>query len=332
MGSKQELLNFIWETAKTLRFETVLDAFSGSGCVAYMFKLQGKGVTANDYLQYAYHIANATIANNREELSDDDLSTLLKANRRRRSFIQRTFKGLYFTDEENRFLDNVSANIPSLESAHKRSLAISALSRACIKRRARGVFTYVGLNKYNDGRLDLRMSLRDHFLRAASEFNLAVLDNGRKNFAFNEDIFELNVPAPDLVYIDPPYVTPHSDNDYLRRYHFVEGLASYWGGKRIEILAHTKTKKLRKYPTPFDRRKTVYGAFEQLFAKFAGSRLLVSYSSNSLPTRDEMKALLKNHKKAVSIEKLAHRYSFGTYNHKIGNPTNLVDEYLFIAV
>ena len=112
----------------------------------------------------------------------------------------------------------------------------------------------------------------------------------------------------------------------------MEGLASYWEGRRIEILEHTKTRKLRKYPTPFDRKKTVYDAFDRLFAKFARSQLLISYSSNSIPTREEMKMLLRNHKKAVSVEKLPHRYSFGTHNHKLGNPTNVVDEYLFVAV
>jgi len=28
---------------------------------------------------------------------------------------------------------------------------------------------------------------------------------------------------PDLVYIDPPYYSPYSDNEYVRRYHFVDG-------------------------------------------------------------------------------------------------------------
>jgi DNA adenine methylase len=332
MGSKRDLLDFIWHAVEPLRFETVLDAFSGSGCVAYMFKAHGKTVTANDHLEYAYHIANASIANNREQLNDNDITLLLKPNRHRKQFIQRTFRRLYFADEENRFLDNVCSNIPELASRYKRSLAVASLSRACIKRRPRGVFTYVGLNKYDDGRRDLRMSLQDHFLRAISEFNTAVFDNDQVNRAYNEDIFDLNIPKPDLVYIDPPYVTPHSDNDYLRRYHFVEGLASYWSGGRVEILSHTKTKKLRKYPTPFDRKRTIREAFDRLFQKFAKSKIVVSYSSNSIPTKEEMKALLRNHRKEVHVERFRHRYSFGTYNHKINNPTNVVDEYLFIAV
>lgn len=331
MGSKKVLLQFIWDTVKQLKFQSVLDAFSGSSCVSHLFKVHGKQVLTNDHLEYAYHIANATVANNRERLNDADLELLLRPNRRRRQFIQRTFKGMYFSDDDNKFLDNVSANIRDMESSHKRSLAIAALCRACVKRRPRGIFTFVGLDKYDDGRLDLRLHLREHFLRAVAEFNRAVYDNESQCVAYNEDIFDLQIPAPDLVYLDPPYVTPHSDNDYLRRYHFVEGLCSYWERPGSEILHHTKTKKLRRYPTPFASKTTIYDAFERLVEKFASSTIVISYSSNCLPNRGELIDILKNHRRAVTVKKFSHRYSFGTHNHKIGNLTNLVDEYLFVA-
>lgn len=331
MGSKKALLQFIWDMVQPLKFETVLDAFSGSSCVAQMFKAHGKQVTTNDHLEYAYHLANATIANGSEHLTYDEIQLLLKPNRRRRQFIQRTFRGMYFSDDENMFLDNVSANIRVLESPVKRSMAIAALCRACVKKRPRGIFTFVGLDKYDDGRLDLRMPLRDHFLRAVGEFNGAVYENGYRCAAYNKDIFDLKIPAPDLVYLDPPYVTPHSDNDYLRRYHFVEGLCSYWERPGSEILHHTKTKKLRKYPTPFASKVSIYDAFERLFEKYASSTLVLSYSSNCFPRKTEMVAMLKNQGRSVTVQSFSHRYSFGNQNHKIGNPTNLVDEYLFIA-
>jgi DNA adenine methylase len=330
MGSKKALLQFIWDTVGQIEFHTVLDAFSGSSCVAQTFKLHGKQVTTNDHLEYAYYLASATVANNSERLSDEDIQQLLKTNRRRRQFIQRTFKGLYFSDDENKFLDNISANLRLLKSS-KRSLAIAALCRACIKKRPRGIFTFVGLDKYDDGRQDLRLHLRDHFLRAVKEFNRAVYDNGQRCVAHNKDIFELKMPVPDLVYIDPPYVTPYSDNDYLRRYHFVEGLCSYWERPGSEILHHTKTKKLKKYPTPFASKVTIHDAFERLFEKFKDSTLVISYSSSGLPGKDELIAMLKNQRRAVTVESFSHRYSFGNHNHKIGNPTNLVNEYLFVA-
>ena len=327
MGSKQGILPTIWSAVKYLPFTTVLDAFSGSGCVSYMFKSQGKAVISNDFLKYSYHMVHALVANAHETLTESDVAMLLEPNVERQNFIQETFQGLYFADEENLFLDNTIANIQRLTSSYKQSLALSALNRACIKRRPRGVFTYVG-SRYDDGRRDLRLSLQEQFLEAIALLNCTVFDNGQQNLALNKDVFDLDTVA-DLVYLDPPYYTPLSDNDYLRRYHFVEGLSCYWQG--VEILHHTKTKKLHKYYTPFDSRTEVYGAFERLFQKFSNSIIVVSYSSNSLPKRGELTEMLKAIKGNVIVHIIGHKYSFGTHSHKVGNQNNSVQEYLFVA-
>src|SRR5215472_9924703 len=76
MGSKQVLLPFILKHISALRFDRVLDAFSGSGCVAYALKHQGAEVHANDFLRFAFHIARATVENNTALLTDNDLSRL----------------------------------------------------------------------------------------------------------------------------------------------------------------------------------------------------------------------------------------------------------------
>ena len=41
MGSKSKLLSEIWAVASQFEFDTVVDLFSGSGIVGYMFKAQG---------------------------------------------------------------------------------------------------------------------------------------------------------------------------------------------------------------------------------------------------------------------------------------------------
>lgn len=327
MGSKQNILPHIWNAVKHLSFHTVLDAFSGSGCVGYMFKCQGKSVISNDFLQYSYHIANALVANNTDFLTEEDVLMLLEPDPEREDFIQRIFQNLYFSDEDNLFLDNTVANIQKLTSPFKQSLALSALNRACIKRRPRGVFTYTG-NRYDDGRRDLKLSLKEQFLAAIPLLNASIFDNGQNNIAINQDVFSLDI-KPDLVYFDPPYYTTHSDNDYVRRYHFVEGLCCYWQG--VEILYHTKTRKLRKYYTPFDSRTEVYPAFERLFQKFSESIIVTSYSSNSLPNKHDLLNMLYAVKRQVEVYEIDHRYSFGTHSHKIGNPNNSVQEYLFVA-
>ena len=93
--------------------------------------------------------------------------------------------------------------------------------------------------------------------------------------------------------MDPPYYSLCSDNEYVRRYHFVEGIACDW--ENVEMQMETKTKKFKNYPTPFSTKKGVYNAFDQLFKKHRKSILVVSYSSNSLPTMEEMVSIMSKY-------------------------------------
>jgi DNA adenine methylase len=328
MGSKYKLLPFVWEHTKHLACETVLDAFGGSGCVSYLYKAHGKAVTSNDLLLYSHHIAKATVENDSVTLDEQDLGMLLTLDIETDGFIRETFKDLYFTEEENHFLEQAWHRIHLLEDPYKRSLALASLCRACIKRRPRGIFTYTG-NRYDDGRKDLRTGLRDHFVEAVHAFNGAVFANGKRCAARSGDVFDLEDREFDLVYIDPPYFSLQSDNDYLRRYHFVEGLCSYW--KEAEIQHETKTKKLKKIQTSFHSREETYESFRRLFGMFERSAFAVSYSSNCLPNEREMTEMLREFRTHVSVKRFEHRYSFGNQNHKIGDNKNAVTEYLFIA-
>ena len=132
----------------------------------------------------------------------------------------------------------------------------------------------------------------------------------------------------DLVYIDPPYYSPYSDNEYVRRYHFVEGLARNWNG--IEIQEHTKTKKFKNYPTPFSTKDGAVSAFDALFKKYAKSVLIVSYSSNSLPTQNEMIEIMSKYKQYVEVVPVDYTYSFGNQN-GAATHRNRVKEYLFVG-
>ncbi|HCT84514.1 MAG: DNA adenine methylase [Bacteroidetes bacterium GWE2_42_24] len=327
MGSKYKILPFLWDSIKHFDFNSALDAFSGSGCVSYMLKQKGIEVYSNDFMSFSSNITKALVENSTVKLSNNDLEILLQENLKSGDFISVTFDKIYFEKEDNEFLDNIRANIDLLDHPIKRSLALASIVRACMKKRPRGIFTYVG-QRYDDGRRDLQLSLKEHFLENVESFNSAVFNNGRNNKSFNKDIFELNVKA-DLVYFDPPYLTSKSDNDYIRRYHFVEGLVKNWEGLTIE--QNTKTKKFKKYPSPFDSKSTVNDALDRLFKKHQDSILVVSYSSNSIPAKEEMIELLKKYKKNVELKEIDYQYSFGNQNHKIGDNANKVKEYIFIA-
>jgi DNA adenine methylase len=327
MGSKQNILPYLWQAASPFDFESILDLFSGSGVVSYMFKAQGKQVFSNDFMAMGAAYTCAMVENNHVILSDNDVDRLLDRAVKTDHFVSTTFKGLYFRDEENHLIDCIRANIKKIKCGYKRAIAMTALIRAAMKKRPRGIFTYIG-ERYDDGRRDLKLSFEDHFVQAVKIVNQAVFDNGKNNLSRQGDALAVHW-KPDMVYMDPPYFSPFSDNDYVRRYHFVEGLACDWKG--VEIQEHTKTKKFKSYPSPFNSRVGAHDAFDKLFNNFKDSILLISYSSNSLPTKEEMLSVISKYKEHVKVISIDYRYSFANQGHRIANNKNKVKEYIFIG-
>lgn len=327
MGSKNKIIYEIWNVLKNYDFKTFFDAFGGSNVVGYFMKTRGKQVISNDFMEISFVTSKAIIENTNIILEDPEIDFLLN-NLNNESFISKTFKDLYFDKEDNKFLDQVRYNISLLKNEYKKSISLAALVRSCIKKRPRGIFTFVG-NRYDDGRKDIKKSLRQHFLDNIILFNNAVFNNNTKCKSYNSQIQEIHINT-DLVYLDPPYFTPNSDNDYVRRYHFVEGLVKNWKG--LEIQKNTKTKKFKSYNTPFSQKENAYLAFEVLIKRYRNSIIAISYSSNSKPTKDEMIEIISKYKKKVSVYEIDHVYSFGNQGHIIGNNNNRVKEYLFIGV
>ena len=181
MGSKHRLLSWIHSVLRTLDFETAADPFTGSGCVAYLLKAMGKRVLASDFLNFPAVIASATIQNSRHQLDEAAVERLLHPVRNGPDFITRTFKDIFFSPPDLRFLDRISANLKHLEHAQQRNLARAAMIRSCLKKQPRGVFSVSGdLSHYDDGRRDLRLSIKDHFLEQVETFNRIVFDNGQR--------------------------------------------------------------------------------------------------------------------------------------------------------
>ena len=327
MGSKNKILPYIRDITREFDFSSAIDLFSGSGIVSYMLKSEGKAVISNDYMALGSTFSKALIENNSEILPLKLAKKLLCKNEKNDKFIQSNFKDLYFADEENILIDNIRSNIRGLRNPYKKALALSALCRACTKKRPRGIFTYTG-NRYDDGRKDLKTTLEDHFINAVDIFNNAVFDNKKTNLSMRKDAMDLT-SSGNFVYMDPPYYSLCSDNEYIRRYHFTEGICCNWEG--VEMQWHTKTKKFKNYPTPFSHKENAKDAFDKLFDKYKKSIILVSYSSNCLPTLDEMVEMLAKYKKDVKVLSIDYRYSFANQKENMSTNKNMVKEYLFLG-
>lgn len=327
MGSKRRLLPWIHSVLRSLPFETVADPFVGSGCVAYLLKAMGKRVVASDFLNFPTVLATATVVNSHHVLDGRAVRRLLATRRSGPHFIEETFTGVFFTPEDLRTLDRICANLDALARPEQRALACAALLRSCLKKQPRGVFTVSGdLSHYDDGRRDLRISIEEHFVEQVDAFNRVVFDNGSTHVAHKIDVFDTRPEGIDLVYLDPPYVPRSDDNCYMKRYHFLEGLSCYWRG--VRLMESTRVKKIEKPYTPFSYRKTAMDAFDRLFHLYQDSIIVLSYSSNGYPGREEIEALMNRYKPDVVTYERPHRYHFGTHG---GVARATVREYLIVG-
>ncbi|MBI3332321.1 DNA adenine methylase, partial [Candidatus Peregrinibacteria bacterium] len=141
-GSKAKLLDWIWHQISNLDFHTCLDVFGGTGAVAYRLKQEGRQVTYNDYLQFNHLMASALIENSTEKLSDEEVNWLVSEHGEIKytNLIERIFPDIYFTNEENRWIDRTFSNMRHLDSAYKFAIAFFAIAQACIIKRPYNLF------------------------------------------------------------------------------------------------------------------------------------------------------------------------------------------------
>lgn len=316
-GSKLKLVDWIWDAIKEFQFHSALDAFGGTGSIAYMLKAKGKRVTYNDILKFNWFIGLALIENDQETIQENDIDFLITKHHSIKypSFIYDTFKNIYFTNEENKWIDVVVTNINSLKNIYKKAIAYFALFQACIIKRPFNLFhrknLYVRLSEVernfgNKATWDTPFEV--HFRKFIKEANQAVFSNNQSNQALNLDVFDVSGDF-DLVYIDTPYISKNGVGvDYLGFYHFLEGLVNYSHWKEM-IDYGSKHKKLKSNGSVWTNKNEILPAFDKLFRKFRDSILVVSYRSDGIPSVKEIEHLLKKYRKnIVELKRKEYKY------------------------
>ena len=307
-GSKRKLVDWIWENVSELEFETVLDVFGGTGVVSHMFKNAAKTVTYNDNLAFNHSIGLALIENNKQKLSQEEIELILAIDKKQDypDFIQRNFSNIYFTDNENAWLDCVIYNISHLlENPYKQALARFALFQSCIIKRPYNLFHRANLymrtakvERSFGNKSSWDTPFESHFRNFIAEANSAVFDNFKKNEAIQCDA--LNTPTGfDLVYIDPPYLNKKGTGvDYRDFYHFLEGIVNYENWAEL-IDYKSKHRRLTPKKSLWNTPASIVEAFEALIERHRNSILLVSYRDDGIPTKKQLVQMLLSYKKHV---------------------------------
>ena len=334
-GSKRRMLTNIFQVLKGIEFTTALDVFGGTGVVSYLMKRMDKQVTFNDHLRANYWSAVGLIENGSVRITDEDRSLLLKSvsapGPEEPGFIEKTFEGVYFTSEENRWLDNMIVAIENLLDMYdpcvarfKKALALYAVFQSSLRKRP--------FNMFHRANLQLRLRevhrsfgnlttwntpFSQHFNHFLDEANNLVFDNGKANLVFCEDARDWVPPnTVDLVYIDPPYVsTPPQWHtvDYAPKYHFLEGLVRYEEWPTL-INTDSLRKEIRDGYRPWaTEEERLAGAplttLGQIFERYQASIIVVSYRDPGFPSIEALSAALRNIKPRVQVFRWPHRYA-----------------------
>lgn len=336
-GSKRKIIPWIWSHLNNLDFTSALDVFGGTGSVSYLLKQMGKAVTYNDYLNFNHQIGMALIENDDVTLSQADIDlALTPLPGQSDCFIRNTFKGIYFTDDENEWIDKTVARIRSLNaSPYKQALMYYGLFQSCLVKRPFNLFhrrnlyvRFAKIDRQFGNKTTWDRPFSELFPAFCGEVNSFVFKGGKRCRAVCYDALEIPVGAYDLVYIDPPYLKKDRWTDsYLSYYHFLEGLCRY---EEWNSLIDYETPNLRMKVAPGD----VWGdcnarikALDALFENFKTSTLVISYKRFGVPSIDTLLRMLKKHGRTVRSYTRHYKYAL---NHQNGE-ADLNREVLLIS-
>jgi len=342
-GSKRKLISWISECLGDRATGSVLDLMSGTASVAYYFKREGCRVACNDYIRCNYMTAIALVENSCVTLGPDDIDFLLQDGEDHPSytFIRDNFRGFYFTDPENTWLDKRIARIDELATIHagdtlkyKRALAFHALSQAALMKRPFNLFHRKNLDvRTNEvarsfgNKTTWERPFEELFRRLCDESNRAVFDNGMQNLAYNELAEDLDLSeAFDLVYVDPPYFAQQREracSDYRFLYHFIEGMARYrewpnlidWGDARLALRRDYEEGSPYVAP-PSELANTLVGWFRSVLSRWRESILVLSYKSPGVPSAEQLVDLMRELKSTVTVYDRPYTYALSRQNGK----------------
>ena len=320
-GSKRKILPWIYENIKTLQFNTVLDGFGGTGSVSLLFKAMNKDVTYHDAFFFSNHVAQ-TVLGDKLSISKQAFEEFIYESKPHDGLISKTFKGLYYKDDENRWLDGfVTKLFSSNLTARETSLYMYTLYQACLKKRPFNIFHRTNLNLRLNTKVERKFGNLTTWERPFTELMiqtyedlLSALWKGKGNIKILKPTCVTRIRnGYDLVYLDPPYISlveKNNRDDYWRRYHFLEGLSHY---SEWNKLIDRKTS-LRSMPRPnhflmWSRKQTFR---EQLFAllrKHRQSIVVLSYVSDSFPDETDIAGYFESLFFDVSIHSLEHGHA-----------------------
>lgn len=312
-GSKRKHLDWIHKHIKDLDFTSVLDAFGGSASVSLLLSKMGKDVTYNDYFKFNSICADVVLNINSRCLIDEAIRRVDEI-RPTKGFVCENFRGIYFTDEENAFIDGFVEYSRKCNSEVYKIITYG-LIQACLSKRPYNLFHRANLYmRTNDasrsfGNLSTWNKPFDVSIKSFL-WELYSLGSYSESKIVCKDVHQID-GSFDAIYLDPPYVSSsRSTESYATRYHFLEGLVnpSEW---ESWIDYKTKPRKFRDgvYSKEWTSKSKCKDLLFSLIEKYKSSTVILSYCDEAVPSIDEILEFYKSLFSDVELHYKYHRYS-----------------------
>lgn len=323
IGNKEKLAEWIISNIPS-DVKVIIDGFSGGGSISYKLKSLGYKVYSNDILRINYLISKGLIENDREVLTQEDVSIIFHGIPIK-GYITKNYKNRYYFEEECMELDLYRENIKKLENEYKRAIALILLRRAMVRKMPYSRFNIgwekikelrnedYSYKKYGRKRAYHNQSFKFHFLENLVDYNNAIFKGKKDCYAYNNDIFdflESDIEA-DLVYLDPPYAG--TLNDYYNFYSFLD--------------SYVLQKEIPHFKNDFKNKKNMLFTLENLIQKSSKYKYcILSYNDKAYPSIEILENILKKYFKSIVMIEKQHNYQITGAKNK-----NLSRELLFIC-
>lgn len=347
IGSKYQLLGWLTDYMKektgftTFGNKTIADLFAGTGVVSHHFRLQGATVYTNDAELYSAVIAHAFTRSFytervRNVIAEMNAVAAAAAHAATPGFVTRHYspyegnERMFFTTENARRIDAVRAMLEDAvgdaaltHDEYQFILASIIISADAVSNVPAVYGCYLKNFKTKATKPFVLMPI--HTIPASSSASAVSVT---KSAAFNADVISnptflaTTLPPVDIAYLDPPY----NERQYSKNYFPLNIIAK----TPAELAAEPPLKGKTGIPTDcflsaFCRKgAAAETAFDTLIRGLRAKWVFLSYSSESIVSKEKMMEILSRYGTVSVTEREYKRFKSFEYNED-----KAVNEYLF---
>lgn len=318
IGNKRRLLGFINSALEPVLRELdgnrlrFFDGFSGTGCVARLFKTYASELHVNDMEPYSNTLNQCYLAN----ASEVDISAIhaeidsLNANKlkpRERGFIERNYAPLddrniqlgervFYTTKNARIIDNIRSMIrDGCENVSSKNwmrpfLIAPLLVAASIHTNTSGIFRGFHKNKRGIGHFGGEKEVSVERIVRDISLKYPILGQYECEVAYHcGDTNEVIKTCPefDITYYDPPY----NQHAYGANYFMLNVIDQYNDPTLIEDSVTGIVADWQR--SAYNKRHAAEAAFEELISNTPSKYILVSYNDEGIIATNRLRTILE---------------------------------------